>query len=202
MIAFIDLDGVVADFFTDAVDVACRYWGASFRRGGDPAAMEKLDPQIKRNWPPGEWDIAHVLGLTISEFWEAINDQANFWESLNKYEWADSIIAAVVSLGMEPHFLSSPSRSPASHSGKREWVSEHFSGIPLTLTNHKHLLAGPDRLLIDDGDKNFKRFGDAGGNAFLFPRPWNANHQWAEAPTIHLGMELESLRRGQDQADT
>lgn len=193
MIAFIDLDGVVADFFTDAVDVACRYWGASFRRGGDPAAMEKLDPQIKRNWPPGEWDIAHVLGLTISEFWEAINDQANFWESLNKYEWADSIIAAVVSLGMEPHFLSSPSRSPASHSGKREWVSEHFSGIPLTLTNHKHLLAGPDRLLIDDGDKNCERFEEAGGVAILFPRPWNSLHCRSPFPTIALGAELNKI---------
>ena len=36
-------------------------------------------------------------------------------------------------------------------------------------------MAHPGALLIDDADRNVKRFVRAGGMAYLFPQPWNSN---------------------------
>tara|TARA_B100000700_G_C14367978_1_gene544625 strand:+ start:90 stop:317 length:228 start_codon:yes stop_codon:yes gene_type:complete len=44
------------------------------------------------------------------------------------------------------------------------------------LGSHKHLLAKPDVVLIDDSDEKCRKFIEAGGHAILLPQPWNANH--------------------------
>jgi 5'(3')-deoxyribonucleotidase len=45
----------------------------------------------------------------------------------------------------------------------------------VVFTSHKELLADDDSCLIDDDEKNIKAFREAGGNALLFPQPWNGH---------------------------
>ena len=54
------------------------------------------------------------------------------------------------------------------------------------LTPQKHLLAGPNRILIDDNDRNIEAFRAAGGIGILFPQPWNANHESQTNKTAYV----------------
>jgi hypothetical protein len=49
----------------------------------------------------------------------------------------------------------------------------------MIFTAAKKFLAGPDRLLIDDRDRNVEEFVAGGGHAILLPRLHNADHRLA-----------------------
>ena len=85
------------------------------------------------------------------------------------------------------YFLSHPSEQPFCASGKLHWLGKHFpdamAGQHYVLTAHKHFLAGPGRLLVDDGERHCDRFCQdesgrpTGGAAVLFPQRWNNRHK-------------------------
>ncbi len=60
----------------------------------------------------------------------------------------------------------------------------------------KSLLAGPYRILVDDHDENVRMFRALGGQAVLWPQPWNAMHgpKWAE-PKAKFSYVREELLR-------
>lgn len=155
---FIDLDGVLADFISSAFAVH----GARYEES---------------NYPRLQWSIATVLGITESEFWKKIDSSApDFWPNLSPYEWFDDVMCAAKSLGVPMSFLSSPSRHPSCHYGKRQWVDKYAPRVELILCSSKHLLAANGRVLIDDSDANIDKWRTAGGAGILFPQPWNRNH--------------------------
>lgn len=162
---FVDMDGVLVDFVSTAMQV----------NGGQYDAA---------SWPAKEWSIAKVLGITEEAFWKAIDEWGrDFWEHLAEHSWAGGLLEACSTISASVAILSSPSRSPDCHAGKKAWMDRHCPDYKLILcdSSQKHLLARPGRLLIDDNDDNVRRWREAGGKAILFPQPWNTYHEIGRA---------------------
>ena len=156
----IDLDGVLVDFVGSALRLF---------QGEAEAEATLFD------WPRGEWDIAKVLGVSTGEFWKRVDHAGeDWWATLPEYPWAQTLLR-VISDQDEFVIASSPSLHQCSAAGKVRWMQGRFhEGFrSYMLGEHKHLLAGPGRTLIDDSERNCERFEAAGGTAILFPRPWN-----------------------------
>lgn len=163
---FLDMDGVLVDFMSGALKA-------------HGAGRERLTR--------GEWDFAKCLGLTQEEFWAKCKGHS-YWEGLLPlHDWLDILDVVRNAAGFDRVWLlSSPSHDPGCLSGKYAWLGLHLPGYQrkLILAPDKRPLARPGALLIDDSETNCAGFRAAGGEAFLFPRPWN--HLHAEA---HLGLD-------------
>jgi 5'(3')-deoxyribonucleotidase len=160
---FLDMDGVLTDFVS-----------ACLTLHGQPQALE--------TWPAGNRDIPQVVGISKSDFWRLIDDQgAEFWAGLKPFPWCDDLVALVREFAPLT-ILTAPSLSPACLDGKVRWLYEHFPKVrgkrftDFLIGNQKHLLAQAGRVLIDDTESHVDAFRAAGGEAILFPQPWNANH--------------------------
>lgn len=158
---FIDLDGVIVDF----ASAACRAVGQPHH----------ADTTFKE-WPTGQWSMAEVFGMTETDFWNEIDRHGeDWWASLEAYSWAAELVSEIP---VPFTIATSPSRNPASSSGKVRWMRSYFGKRfnNFLIGSQKYLLAKPDTLLIDDNDRKVSDFREAGGHAILFPQPWNANH--------------------------
>jgi len=156
---FVDLDGVLADFVRAAL--------ALYERD------ELLDC-----WPAGEWNMPKVLDISRGKFWGAIDRQGGaFWESLEIYPWTFKLIDRQREIAPIT-IATSPSLDPSCLAGKVRWMQRHLGGSfrDFLIGPSKHLLAKPDVVLIDDRDSNIDAFRKHGGQAILFPQPWNTNH--------------------------
>ena len=175
----LDMDGVVADFVSAALSIHGR-------------------PELIGDWPVGEWDIAHVLGISRSQFWGQI-DQIGFgyWAELAPYSWNNDLLALIKEFGRMT-ILSSPGMGVEAPKGKILWLRKHVEpGFSNYLFGHqKYLCARPGSVLIDDRDKNVEQFRSHGGNAILFPQVWNANHQFV---SDRLGLVREQLQKFSDE---
>lgn len=110
-----------------------------------------------------------------------------FWESIPRHIWSDAPLSDEFPqliehcerlVGRENIcLLTSPTLDPECLAGKLEWIHKH---MPPWLHRQflvgpvKHFCARPDALLVDDADKNVRKFKEHGGQAFLVPRPWNS----------------------------
>lgn len=169
----VDMDGVLCDFMGPAV------------------RLHDFDAEkVQSEWPSGEFDVCKVLGIAPMKFWERIDRQGfRFWESLPEYQWTQELIGIVNC--HEFVIASCPSWSPDSSSGKVGWLHKKFgrSFRAYMLGQRKELLAGPGRVLIDDNEDNCRKFVMAGGDAILFPRPWNRLAGITD-PMTHVVKEL------------
>ena len=157
----LDLDGVLANFSE----------AASLVHGHGTKTPSCWD------WYKQEW------GITTDEFWQVIHGMGDdFYKHwVTPYPWAVDLLALVAEAD-DFIILSSPSDSQYGYSGKKIWVDKYLQPhldqpIKLIVGSEKHLMAGPDRLLIDDYDKNTKAFARAGGHTITFPQPWNRAEQ-------------------------
>lgn len=176
---FWDLDGVFVDFVGGVLDLL----GIDQQSAGD-------------DWPPGEYSIEAIFGITSERLWNLINrGGANWWAHLDCFEWNAELRSLIADCRGSHSILTSPGDCTAAYLGKRLWCDRHMSGMPLHLTAQKQLLANPAALLIDDNDRNCELFRQAGGNAILFPQLWNQNHQLASQPfrIDYLENELRQL---------
>ncbi|QDV21599.1 5' nucleotidase, deoxy (Pyrimidine), cytosolic type C protein (NT5C) [Gimesia panareensis] len=172
----LDMDGVISDFM-----------GAILELHGQR--------ELAENWPEGEPNYAGVLGMTKDEFWKPVDSLGGrFWAEFPPYPWLNELLDLIRETA--PFTIStSPSRSAACASAKVEWLRQHFEEplfMDFMIGTQKYLLAKPDVVLIDDQHKNIDKFREHGGQAILFPQPWNANF----AITDRIGYvksELEKL---------
>lgn len=103
------------------------------------------------------------------------------WANVPKSAECDMLISFCESfVGRENMcILTTPTLDPESAAGKMEWIHEY---MPEWLHRRfligacKEICATPATLLIDDSDANVNDFRKAGGQALLFPRPWNSAH--------------------------
>lgn len=164
MKVFLDMDGVLVDF---------------------AKAAFKLHGVNYKHYPTGfGWDI---VGAINSIAHNPISEQ-NFWGKMDEYFWATlpktslcDILVADAAKCFEPEniFILTSGGSPAAASGKIRWISHNlpaYMQMNVLIGAHKHLLAGPGTLLIDDCDQQVDNFRAAGGEAILVPRPWNTAH--------------------------
>lgn len=190
----LDMDGVIADFVTRSLDVA---------------RIPLIHDQVT------EWAYFEKH-MDQNEFWTRIELDNDFWVSLKRYDWAWDLgnelqsIAPVV-------FCSTPSRDARAAQQKIQWLRDHgFMGPNESryfLVGHapskdghkfgKNMLAHPETVLIDDSDANVRDFIADGGQAILFPQPWNVNRDkvadrlgyvQSEIARIHNDIELGTWR--------
>lgn len=154
----LDMDGVLADFNRGAAQAHGR---------------EYVEPT--------KWNYFEEWGMTAAEFWGGIHrwGDAFYRYMVPPYPWKDDVLRMV---GEADDFviMSSPSNDPAGYAAKKIWCDKHAPGIKLIVGSEKHLLAGPDRLLIDDYGNNIIKFANAGGHTLIFPQLWNSNRVLAE----------------------
>jgi hypothetical protein len=74
------------------------------------------------------------------------------WEELKKFE---------------PTILTSPTRHKSSVEGKKEWLEKNLPGVPYKIEQDKEKYAAPDAILIDDREKNIKKWEEKGGVGIL-----------------------------------
>jgi len=168
----VDLDDVLVDFVGAAVKLHKR-------------SMAELNE--KRI--PGTWDISKPLGLSPTEFWYPINHVAgsSFWSNLEKLPWYNELLEAVKAKTNDWYIVTTPSLHLSSYAGKLAWFVSTFGSSfnQYVLTQHKHLLANEQTILIDDSDRNIKKFCDAGGIGLLFPTAGNSKHLLKEKAIDH-----------------
>lgn len=183
-VCFLDVDGVLADFVR----------GAMIKHRRRPVAGD---------WPPGEWNIAGVLGMTEVQFWAPLDE--SFWETLPLTREALDVVHMVERWFGKTNvcLLTSPPRNPKAAAGKQAWIQTNFPNYSrrFFIGSAKYLCAGPAKFLIDDNADNVLEFNAAGGTAILFPRPWNPLHDLIGDPVkfvdsvlaAHLGKPAEAF---------
>lgn len=187
---YLDLDGVLADFVSAALKA----------HGKDPAAAMEA-------WPCGEYDAMFgVVGVDEDAFWDRINawppwpnaapEGSHFWEKeIQAYPWADGLWDLCE--GLAPTWvLTAPSRHAGSSYGKVKWLQkwrgERFRNY--VMAPRKWHLARPGALLVDDDPKNVGKWIEGGGDAVLFPRPWNGCHALSGEAMEVAAREIASRR--------
>lgn len=147
---FLDMDGVVADFVSGAIEAA-----------GLPLTHDRVD----------RWNFFEPY-MSAEEFWKRIHDTYEFWAGLDPYPWAQELVDLCKQYG-EVIFLSDSSHDDDAPSGKVKWLRRHGflneDSSNYMLGRHKELLCFRDHVLIDDSPANCSKW----GNNILFPQKWN-----------------------------
>lgn len=168
---FISLDGVLADF-----------------AGGAAWLFERPD------WVPVERNFYTELAPSEEAFWDRIQHTPNFWENLQQYPWADNLLCTARKRCRRITIASTPN-SPTCAAGKLRWLRKHAPTLSYVLTPNKQLLAREGRVLIDDSEDECQQWTEAGGQAILFPTPWNLHRAAADAPVEYVRAALRDLAR-------
>lgn len=171
MKVFLDMDGVLVDFFT-----------------GVNGIFNISKPPHKYNWFE-DYNVSREQLNTVCG--------SRFFSDLDwMYDGREIEEAVRVKFGSgNVCLVTLPMPNSESWMGKVEWVNKHLSLYNKRLiisTASKSLFAGPDTLLIDDKDENIKEFREAGGQGILVPRPWNKLHGWADETLQVMKNSLEA----------
>jgi len=150
MKVFLDMDGVLTDF------------------GGAIAQKFNMTP------------IPGVMTKLTSKQWGELD--YDFWRHLRWTDFGTELLDTVITLfPLEDVFIaSSPCWTDGCCDGKRDWIKANIPALRhnVILTKHKHLLANPASLLIDDNESQCNQFSLMGGEVFLVPSPENGLHGW------------------------
>ncbi len=165
---YVDLDGVLADFFGGVCD---------------------LIGVVPR--PPTSFNgIADSFGLTDENLWKQIDCAGSrFWSGLKPYGWNEELLGICQQVAPDGVYIAtSPSWHGSSASGKIEWMTRHFAAPgehfrEFVIGTHKHLLAHPRAMLIDDSPKQIEAWIAAGGIGVTWPQPWNSGGDFVGART-------------------
>jgi hypothetical protein len=182
----LDMDGVIADFVKGALSV---------HRG---KFDESNYAQLRGT---NAWDIARWYMGPTSEFWGAFGYQ--FWKTLPKTPEADEIVDLCYQYVGEDRVavLTSPVNTLGCLDGKRDWLAKHFPDLPMLLsvrskhgkaTPPKEFCATPNSILVDDYDENIRKWIDAGGLGFLYPRRWNSLFEYERRGVAELQGMLQA----------
>lgn len=155
---FVDLDGVIADFFS--------------------AIRVRFDL-------PADFCTEGRGFIPTFEQWNSI-ETVEFWQSVMPMEDANEILTVCEDL--VGHFRVriltsiSPQLRPVLAQRKLEWIRHWFPNFLYStiVTGDKSAFAEPTNLLIDDWEYQVLKFRNLGGKAILLPRPWNSEYNMAE----------------------
>jgi 5'(3')-deoxyribonucleotidase len=153
---FLDMDGVLADFV-----------GAVFK-------MYKHKPVTKRHWKSGQ-GLDDILDVPMRDIVHEIKIRGrSFWFGLKPLPVGRKIATWLFQHQYKPVILSSPTDFPECVAWKIDWLNTHYPNLTERVwTDQKHLLAGTNRILIDDLSQNCRNWNGYGGSSVLVPQPWN-----------------------------
>ena len=157
----LDMDGVIADFFTAALD------RCNLTHFGPPVTVESYRAI-------GTYDMEKAFGISRADFWCRV-DSPGFWLGIKPYPYAAGLVDFLESLDLPWFISSSPSLAPHCIPEKLEWLKRHF-GLGVTdcmFGSAKYLMSRPGALLIDDLPRNCELFTEEGGDALCVPSNWN-----------------------------
>ena len=157
---FLDLDNTLVDFN-----------GAVYSLFG----LSRKQVEAPTEWHGIHKSLSKVLGrdVTEAELWARVADAGeDWWANLEWLPGSDDMVGQIKRLGLEIFVCSSAGWIPSSATGKLRWVARNI-GCETFLCRNKHMLATPDRLLIDDAPHQVESFRKAGGKAIYYPQPWN-----------------------------
>jgi len=98
--------------------------------------------------------------------WKKIDDAGeSFWSDMKWMSDGHELWDAVK--GYKPTILSSPSRHSSSRAGKKLWLDDNLPKVPYIIAAKKEPYAKKGYILIDDREKNIKKWNDAGGIGIL-----------------------------------
>lgn len=176
----LDCDGVLSWFGV----AAARACGRLDMEGACPATYH-----MEADW-----------GLSAVEFWKKIDAMGiAFWTKMLKTPWCEAVWDLCRRYADQVVIVTSPPRAPHAWAGRVEWIQDRFGGpafrdFILCPAGHKHLLAAPGRLLIDDNEENVDRHIAAGGDALLWPATYNRNRE-IPSPLTWLERNLQLWSR-------
>lgn len=154
----LDMDGVLCDFMKSA----CLLWDR---------------PQVADELEIGQYMINEPLGLTMTQFWQGIDNHGNWWcDGMLQFEWARPLYKELSNIAPVT-IATKPNRDPHCPSGKFRWLKKHIpkSTRSFMIGQDKYLMAKPNHVLIDDHEDNITLFKRHGGEAILFPALYNNN---------------------------
>ncbi len=160
-IIYLDLDGVCSNFIKSCIEAN----GLNYEQ-----TVERWEKDFR-----GVFSAFEVFGINNNTFWKNIEKTGEaFWTDMEVYPWFFDLYNELSKKG-RVIFLTKPSHSPLSHSGKIKWLQKRFNHNfkDYIITPHKELLASSETVLIDDCPKNIAKFVEAGGKGILFPQFWN-----------------------------
>ena len=170
---FLDLDGVIRDW------------------DGGVYKLFEMEHQTPTDWGHVSRTICKEYGISERYFWE--KQTANFWIGLKMLPGAGTILSLLPI--DKTCILTSPTLNNAGFS--QQWIRnnlpEYFNSKQYLIGPTKQFCAASDTLLIDDSDTNVEKFRKAGGNAILYPQPWNKNKDLIERRVDNLKMKLNRL---------
>jgi len=110
-------------------------------------------------------------GKDDEDFYKPVMDSKHFWQDLPLMADADRLIGFLMSLeNIDVAILTSPSRLDFKRASKqkRVWVDKHYSpetAVHFRRGRDKPEFANSRSILIDDWEKNTRRWAEAGGIA-------------------------------------
>jgi 5'(3')-deoxyribonucleotidase len=141
---YIDMDGVVADFDTKAIEIT----------KGKYKSEDFSNSQF--------WKTVYAYN----------SDVGPFFESVPKMKDADELVNYITKNFKNVKFLTATGTTPKdAPEQKRNWINKYFPGIDvITVVNssHKAIYANPRSILIDDREKAIDPWRKAGGIGILF----------------------------------
>lgn len=165
----LDVDGVLCNF----VERICQFYGINAN-------------DAMQNWEPLEEYELHKTNHFVEKFItedqikkDLISLPAGWWKNLCTYPYFSDLLILI-----DDHFKNwllstSPIMSADYFSGRFDWLNKIYGGEleanKIMIGSEKYLMANKNTVLIDDSLKNVKKFIAAGGQAILYPRPWNPN---------------------------
>lgn len=167
----LDVDGVLADFMSGALKELNRKFNRS-------VTIEEY-----AKW--GQWGTYDYYGITVEQFWGAIEENPSFWMNLEPYPWTYDLYKHLKSLG-DVTILTAPSNDPDCSKQKYAWLSYHLGiGAKDIMMGHKKYLMAGHGILVDDYHKNVDAFVGAGGQAIKIPSNWNTpNLNWTTIKNV------------------
>ena len=165
-VVMLDMDGVLVDF----VGGLHKALGVPYDYDHYPYEKNKWNMfgDIQRPTGEGSYSFEEIDACCTAEFWENLKWMPDGHDILRVvYE---KVKAERI------YLLTTPMPNVESASGKVAWIRKNLPGYEkrLIITRaSKGILATPNRLLIDDRDKNVDEFADGGGSGIIVPRPWN-----------------------------
>lgn len=101
----------------------------------------------------------------------------DFWANLTWTEEGQKLLAGLLGFidSEDIVLMTSPILTRGCADGKLAWIKKNCPIFTrqYCVTPCKHQYAHPSALLVDDSERNCTEFQDAGGFAYLVPRPWN-----------------------------
>lgn len=178
-IIFLDMDGVICDFV---------------------GSVAREFPELPPNWKDSltEYNLKASLPQELRDtFWEECSKRQVFLKAdpLPHFEDLKNLCEKYAERVV---ILTSAGYSPDFHAQKREWLRKYWdSDYGVVMTMDKGLLAKRGRVLIDDCDKNCLDFLRCGGDAIVFPQPWNMKRYSVHFPLINVRQDLDLIIRTQ-----